>query len=375
MGGAAHVGNATASAEFNVFHDPEAAAITLDAAADLGIPVTMYGLDVFYEPVVGADVVDELIAVGGRGPAELGGRLHRVPERAVRPRRVHDRRRRRRLRRHRPRGADDARRCRCGSSSPARGRAAAPSSTAATGAGTWPTTRTARRRSASRWPSASTGPLRRAVGRHAPRPNGGALMGRVAVLGSLNVDIVTLVERHPVPGETVLGEGRWRFAGGKGGNQARGRGAPGRRVQMLARVGSDEAGRRLRRAPRGPGHRPVGRLDEPHGARPGPPSSPSTSRARTRSSSSRAPTGSPTRPRPRRRLAPATCCSARSRSTSARSADAVRAAHAAGARVVVNLAPYAALPPDVIELADPSSSTSGDARPGRTPPSCRSRCS
>jgi len=56
MGGSASVGNVTSVAEFNVYADPEATAITVAAAGELDIPLTMYGLDVFYDvPVTRAD--------------------------------------------------------------------------------------------------------------------------------------------------------------------------------------------------------------------------------------------------------------------------------------------------------------------------------
>ncbi len=77
------------------------------------------------------------------------------------------------------------------------------------------------------------------------------MTGRVLVLGSLNVDLVTSVDRHPQPGETVLGVGLSRLAGGKGANQAVAAARAGAAVSMVGAVGDDAAGRsyldRLRR--------------------------------------------------------------------------------------------------------------------------------
>lgn len=45
-------------------------------------------------------------------------------------------------------------------------------------------------------------------------------MGRLFVIGSLNIDAAISVERHPAPGETVLGGDARKAWGGKGANQA-----------------------------------------------------------------------------------------------------------------------------------------------------------
>ncbi|MCZ7414392.1 MULTISPECIES: ribokinase [unclassified Streptomyces] len=67
----------------------------------------------------------------------------------------------------------------------------------------------------------------------------------VLVIGSANADLVTVVERHPTPGETVLGSDLALHPGGKGANQAVAAARLGARAGLLARVGDDAHGRLL----------------------------------------------------------------------------------------------------------------------------------
>jgi ribokinase len=68
----------------------------------------------------------------------------------------------------------------------------------------------------------------------------------IALVGSINLDIVVGVDRHPAPGETVLGDDRQELPGGKGANQAVAAARLGTDVAFVGRVGDDHAGRRLR---------------------------------------------------------------------------------------------------------------------------------
>jgi len=62
---------------------------------------------------------------------------------------------------------------------------------------------------------------------------------RIAVVGSLNLDLVTRCERLPRPGETVTGASFSRFPGGKGANQAVACARLGAEVTMIGAIGDD----------------------------------------------------------------------------------------------------------------------------------------
>jgi len=69
----------------------------------------------------------------------------------------------------------------------------------------------------------------------------------IAVVGSVNMDLVVGVPRHPAPGETISGTDYVTHPGGKGANQAVAAARLGAQVRFVGRVGSDPFGGELRR--------------------------------------------------------------------------------------------------------------------------------
>jgi len=180
------------------------------------------------------------------------------------------------------------------------------------------------------------------------------MTGRVLVLGSLNVDLVTRVERHPRPGETVLGDGLEQLAGGKGANQAVAAAAAGATVAMVGCVGDDAGGAaytarlsgrgidvsRLRVCPGEPsGHAIVTVADDGENSIVVVPGANDLLDEREVTAVDT--------------LGPGDVLLVQLEVPRAVVCTAVRRAAARGARVVLNTAPYAALPADVVALADP----------------------
>jgi ribokinase len=66
-------------------------------------------------------------------------------------------------------------------------------------------------------------------------------MNKIAVIGSINLDLVATVKKLPAPGETVTDAELNRFPGGKGANQALAATRLGADVQLIGCVGDDAA--------------------------------------------------------------------------------------------------------------------------------------
>jgi len=179
-------------------------------------------------------------------------------------------------------------------------------------------------------------------------------MAVVMILGSLNLDLVTRVERHPAPGETVLGDGLVRVPGGKGANQAVAAAEAGANVAMVGRVGDDAAGsayiarlkglgvdvRGIRVTPATPtGHALIAVSAEGENTIvviPG----------------ANGEVG-PADLGPLDALGPGDVLLTQLELPLPVVAEGVRIARARGARVLLNVAPYAVLPAEVLALADP----------------------
>lgn len=69
----------------------------------------------------------------------------------------------------------------------------------------------------------------------------------ITVIGSINVDLVTVTERLPEQGETIIGQKFQTNPGGKGANQAVAAARLGANVQLIGKVGEDQHGEEILR--------------------------------------------------------------------------------------------------------------------------------
>lgn len=70
---------------------------------------------------------------------------------------------------------------------------------------------------------------------------------KIAVVGSINMDLVIQCQQLPLPGQTVTGSSSGEICGGKGANQAVAAAKAGGSVSMIGRTGDDGFSNRLRK--------------------------------------------------------------------------------------------------------------------------------
>ncbi|MCW2902941.1 MAG: ribokinase [Streptosporangiaceae bacterium] len=176
----------------------------------------------------------------------------------------------------------------------------------------------------------------------------------LVVVGSVNADLVIRVDRRPAPGETVIGSDLETYPGGKGGNQAVAAARLGARVAILGRVGEDEHGRFLTEALGRAGVDVSGLLPTPG------PSGVALVTVGPEGDNSII-----VSPGANRHVSPADVARAGPSLEAAKVVSlqleiptpavsaAARAAHTAGARVVLNLSPPQPVPGELLRLCDP----------------------
>lgn len=173
----------------------------------------------------------------------------------------------------------------------------------------------------------------------------------IVVFGSLNVDLVMTVPALPRPGETVLCPGYVLKPGGKGANQAVAARRAGAGVALAGRIGEDDFGRVLRAVLEGEGidAAAVAVCDRPTGCAAICVDAGGENAITVASGANLAATADQVADR---LLGPGATVLMQMEVPAGENWALVRRAHARGARTILNAAPAAAVPDDVLAVLD-----------------------